>query len=250
MKWDADLYDRKHDFVSKYGEELIALLDPKSGEEILDLGCGTGDLAELIRERGSKVTGIDSSTDMIETAKQKYPLIDFYVRSATDFSFDKKFDAVFSNAALHWITEKEKAVQQIYNCLKPHGKLVAEFGGKGNVAMILNALTNALRKNGFTENAKIETWYFPSLSEYASLLEKNGFRVIFASHFDRDTLLKDHSGIKNWLRMFAFSYLQGIGEKETEIILDEVEQQLQSTNFHDGKWYADYKRLRIVAVKM
>jgi trans-aconitate 2-methyltransferase len=250
MKWDANLYDRKHDFVSKYGEELIALLDPKSGEEILDLGCGTGDLAELIRKKGAKVTGIDSSAEMIKTAKQKYPLIDFFVRSATDFSFDKKFDAVFSNAALHWITEKEKAVQQIYNCLKPHGKLVAEFGGKGNVAMIVNALQNALTNNGFTQNAKIEAWYFPSLSEYAALLEQNGFRVIFASHFDRETLLKDEAGIKNWLRMFAVSYLQGIGDPETATILDEAEQQLKSTNFRDGKWYADYKRLRIVAVKI
>jgi trans-aconitate methyltransferase len=250
MKWDSNLYDKKHDFVSKYGEELIALLDPKYDEEILDVGCGTGDLAELIREKGAKVTGIDSSVNMIETAKQKYPFIDFYVKSATDFSFDKKFDAVFSNAALHWILEKEKAVQQIYNCLQPNGRLVAEMGGKGNVANIINALTKTLNKNGFIQNAKIERWYFPSLSEYASLLEQNGFRVIFASHFDRETLLKDQSGIKNWLRMFALSYLQGIGEKDTETILDQVEQQLRDTNFRDGNWYADYKRLRIVALKM
>jgi trans-aconitate methyltransferase len=116
--------------------------------------------------------------------------------------------------------------------------------------MIVNALQNALTNNGFTQNAKIEAWYFPSLSEYASLLEQNGFRVIFASHFDRETLLKDEAGIKNWLRMFAVSYLQGIGDPETATILDEAEQQLKSTNFRDGKWYADYKRLRIVAVKI
>lgn len=249
MKWDSNLYDRKHDFVSKYGEELIGLLDPKDGEEILDLGCGTGDLAELIREKGPHVTGIDSSATMIEAARQKYPLIDFQVKSATDFSFDKKFDAVFSNAALHWILEKEKAVNQIYNSLKPNGRLVAEMGGKGNVAHIIEALKKALIKNGFTDQSKIQTWYFPSLSEYTSLLEKNNFRVIFATHFDRETLLKDENGIKNWLRMFARSYLEGISDKNVDTILEEVEQQLKTSNYRDGRWYADYKRLRIVALK-
>lgn len=249
MKWDSKLYDNQHDFVSKYGEEVIELLDPKNGEEILDLGCGTGDLAEMIAEKGAKVTGIDNSADMIETAKKKYPSIDFQVKSATDFSFDKQFDAVFSNAALHWVLEKEKAVKQIYNCLKTKGRFVAEMGGKGNVAHIINALKDALIKNGFPENSKIENWYFPSLSEYAALLERNGFRVVFASHFDRETLLKDENGIKNWLRMFASSYLKSVGEKKVDTILEEVEKQLKSTNFHDGKWYADYKRLRIVALK-
>lgn len=249
MKWDNNLYDQKHDFVSKYGEDVIGLLNPKNGEEILDLGCGTGDLAELIREKGSKVTGIDSSAEMIEAAQQKYPLIEFQVQSATGFLFDKKFDAVFSNAALHWVLEKEKAVQQIYNCLKTGGRFVAEMGGKGNVTNIVTALKNALNKNDYPEKSKIETWYFPSLSEYSSLLEQNGFRVVFATHFDRETLLKDDNGIKNWLQMFGRSYLEGLSDKNVETILEEVEQQLRATNYRDGKWYADYKRLRIVALK-
>ena len=249
MKWDSNLYDKKHDFVSKYGEDVIGLLDPKNGEEILDLGCGTGDLSELIREKGATVTGIDSSKEMIEAAKQKYPLIDFQVKSATDFSFDKKFDAVFSNAALHWILEKEKAVKQINTCLKPNGRFVAEMGGRENVANIINALKKSLINHGFTDSSQKKMWYFPSLSEYASLLEGNSFRVIFATHFDRETLLKDDNGIKNWLQMFARSYLEGLPEDKVENILEEVEQQLKSTNYRDGKWYADYKRLRIVALK-
>jgi trans-aconitate methyltransferase len=249
MKWDSTLYDTNHDFVSKYGEDLVRLLDPKIGEEILDLGCGTGDLAERIRQNGGKVTGIDNSSEMIAAAKQKYPLIDFQVQSAIHFSFDKKFDAVFSNAALHWIFEKEEVIKQIYNCLKPNGRMVAEMGGKGNVANIIHALKNALHKNGFTEKAKIQTWYFPSLSEYASLLEQNGFRVIFATHFDRETLLKEETGLKNWLRMFATSYLEGIENQAIESILEAAEQQLRKTNYRDGKWYADYKRLRFIALK-
>jgi trans-aconitate methyltransferase len=249
MKWDSNLYDSKHDFVSKYGEDVIGLLDPKAGEEILDVGCGTGDLSEMIRERGAKVTGIDNSDEMIETARQKYPLVDFKIESATDFSFDKKFDAVFSNAALHWILEKEKAVRQIYNCLKPGGRFAAELGGKGNVANIINSLKDALTRHGFAGNAQKQTWYFPSLSEYATLLEESGFRVIFATHFDRETELKDDAGIKNWIRMFGRSFLEGLPEDKIENILQDVEQQLKATNFRDGKWYADYKRLRILALK-
>lgn len=249
MKWDTNLYDQKHDFVSKYGEELIELLNPKKGEEILDIGCGTGDLAELIRQKGAVVTGIDNSVEMIEVAKRKYPAINFQAQSITTLHLDKKFDAAFSNAALHWVLEKEKAVKQIYNSLKPNGRLVAEFGGKGNVANIINALKTALNKNGFTENSKKETWYFPPLSEYASLLEQNNFRVIYATHFDRETLLKDEHAIKNWLKMFARSYLEGISDKNVEIILEDVEKQLKPSNYRDGKWYADYKRLRIVALK-
>ncbi len=249
MKWDNNLYDEKHGFVSKYGEEVTGLLNPKNGEEILDLGCGTGGLAELIRLKGAQVTGIDNSPEMIEAAKQKYPLIDFQLQPATGFTFDKKFDAVFSNAVLHWVLEKEKAVKQIYDCLKTNGRFVAEMGGKGNVAHIVNALKNALNKNGFSGISKKEIWYFPSLSEYASLLEQNGFRVIFATHFDRETLLKDENGIKDWLRMFARSYLEGVSDKEIEAVLEDAGQQLRTTNYRDGKWYADYKRLRIVALK-
>jgi len=249
MKWDSGLYDHKHDFVSKYGEDLIEILNPKPGEEILDLGCGTGDLAEKINAKGAHVTGIDSSIEMIEAARQKYPSIDFEIQSATSFSFDKKFDAVFSNAALHWIPEKEKVVKQVYECLKPGGRFVAELGGKGNVGKIIDALKGALARHGFIKQSQIQTWYFPSLSEYASLLEANDFRVTSASHFDRETELKDSHGIINWLRMFGRSYLEDIPDREVSQILEEVEQQLRSSNFRDGKWFADYKRLRIIALK-
>ena len=113
MEWNTNLYDQKHDFVSRYGEDVIKLLDPKSGEEILDVGCGTGDLAGIIGKTGANVTGIDSSEEMIIKAREKYPNIGFMIKSADNFSFDKKFDAVFSNATLHWVLEKEKAI----NCM-------------------------------------------------------------------------------------------------------------------------------------
>src|SRR5690349_1218807 len=133
MKWNTDLYDNNHAFVSRYGEDVIALLNPQAGERILDLGCGTGDLAEIIRQKGAAVTGLDSSPEMVATAAGKYPHIRFDVTSATDFSYEEKFDAIFSNATLHWVLECQKAIACIYNNLKPNGgRFVAEFGGKGN----------------------------------------------------------------------------------------------------------------------
>jgi trans-aconitate methyltransferase len=250
MKWNSDLYDDKHNFVSKYGEDLVQLLAPKEGERILDLGCGTGDLTDVIKKQGADVIGLDSSKEMIATARKKYPGIQFDQGTAEDFNYGLSFDAIFSNATLHWVLEIEKAVGCMHRALKKGGRLVAEFGGKGNVAAIENALRNALEKNGCSSKANKQVWYFPSLSQYASLLEQNGFRVVFASHFDRPTLLKDDNGIRNWIQMFGQAYLQDIAGDILETILNDVEARIRPTNFLDGKWYADYVRLRIVALKL
>lgn len=249
MKWNTPLYDNNHDFVSKYGEDVIKLLAPEEGELILDLGCGTGDLAALINQAGARVIGLDNSAEMIHAARQKYPHIQFDIKPADDFAYETKFDAVFSNATLHWVLEYEKAVRCIYNALRPGGRFVAEFGGKGNVANIVTALQQSLNKRGYAEIAAKPVWYFPSLSAYAQLLEQNGFRVVFAAHFDRDTQLKDDKGIRNWLQMFGQSYLQNINSGVIEAIMADVEEQIRETNFKDGSWYADYVRLRVMALK-
>lgn len=249
MKWNSSLYDGKHDFVSKYGEDLVELLAPKEGELILDLGCGTGDLTFLVSEKGAGVIGLDSSAEMIETARNKYPTIQFDKASADDFHYDEKFDAVFSNATLHWVLTYKEAVQCIYRSLKPNGRFVAEFGGKGNVSRIVTALKKALEKYGHAAVARKQVWYFPSLSEYAAVLEQAGFRVVLAAHFDRPTLLKDEDGIRNWLRMFGWSYLRDLDEETLESVLSTVEEEIRPSNFRDGKWYADYVRLRIIAIK-
>ncbi|WP_026462517.1 class I SAM-dependent methyltransferase [Adhaeribacter aquaticus] len=250
MKWNTNLYDNKHEFVSQYGQDVVELLSPKEGELILDLGCGTGDLAAVIRDRKATVIGIDSSPDMIETASKKYPDIQFEVKSATDFTYEQKFDAIFSNATLHWVLDYKKAIACIYDNLKENGgRFVAEFGGKGNVASIIDALKSTLRNKGYISNAEKTVWYFPSLPAYTSLLEEAGFRVTFAAHFDRPTLLQDGHGLKNWLRMFATSYLAGLSNDVVETVLQDVEDQLRETNLKDGAWYADYVRLRVVASK-
>ncbi len=250
IKWDASLYDDKHSFVFKYGEDLIDMLVPKAGERILDLGCGTGYLTNVIASSGATVIGIDNSHEMVAKASKEYPELEFRVQSATEFHFDESFDAIFSNATLHWVLEKEKAIDCMYDNLKRTGRLVLEMGGKGNVAGIIAALKSSLQKRGLVESAAKELWYFPSISEYTALLEKRGFRVIYATHFDRETELKDNSnGIKDWIKMFGSAFLKGIDDTVVNEILDEVQETLKPTHFRNGKWYADYKRLRVMAIK-
>ncbi|MEO7313112.1 MAG: methyltransferase domain-containing protein [Chitinophagaceae bacterium] len=248
--WNAGLYDDKHAFVFKYGEDLVNVLNPLPGERVLDLGCGTGYLTQAIADRGAIVTGIDNSVDMILKAKATFPELEFKVQSATDFYYDEPFDAVFSNAVLHWVLDKEEAIDCIYANLKRSGRLVLEMGGKTNVQNIITTLEEVLIKHGYAENAQQNPWYFPSVSEYTALLEKRGFRVTYAAHYNRDTELNDNeNGIKDWIRMFGSSFLNGIPDDTVDGLLDEVQDQLRSTNFRYNKWYADYKRLRIIAIK-
>lgn len=248
--WNANLYDNKHSFVSMYGEDLVELLNPQRGEKILDVGCGTGYLANVISERGAAVIGIDSSKEMIAKAKSEFPGIDFRVLSATDFHFDHLFDAVFSNAALHWVLEKQKPINCICENLKPGGRLVMEMGGKGNVENIINAVKQTLTQYGYTNAAEKTTWYFPSLSEYTSLLEDTGLKVTYAAHYDRETKLQDNAnGIKDWLKMFGSSFFKGIDANIINDILNKVQDILKPVLFKNGNWYADYKRLRVTAIK-
>src|ERR1700761_325323 len=247
MKWNAELYDDKHSFVFEYGGNVLELLEVKRGERVLDLGCGTGHLTQQIHERGGVVTGIDSSPDMIWRAKETYQDVDFEVADATDFHFDKPFDAVFSNATLHWIKDADTAIKCIYDSLKPGGRFVAEMGGKGNVKHLVAATAVILKNHGINLPASANPWYFPSLSEYTGKLEAQGFRVTFAAHFDRDTLLQDgRQGVVKWLKMFAPVYFEGIAAAEQEQILNEITDILEPDYNKNGEWYADYKRLRFI----
>ncbi|MBW8683963.1 methyltransferase domain-containing protein [Chitinophaga rhizophila] len=248
MSWNADLYREKHAFVFDYGNSLIEWLQPAAGETILDLGCGTGELTAQIAEKGAKVTGIDSAASMIESAQQHFPGVDFRVADATAFSLEEKFDAVFSNATLHWVRQQEKALDRIYNHLKPGGRFVLEMGGKGNVDDITGALEKAMQNRGYQYKP---FWYFPSVGEYTSLLEEYGFRVNQVHYFDRDTELADpENGIVQWLQMFGSHFLEQVPEEDRQPILQEAQESLRATNFRDGKWYTKYVRLRVKAEKL
>lgn len=250
-QWNANLYDNKHNYVFKYGEDVVRLLAPQNGERILDLGCGTGYLTHLIAKTGPRITGIDNSPAMIERAQAMYPDLDFRLMSATDLHFDTPFDAVFSNATLHWVLDKECAVEQVAQVLKPGGRFVLEMGAKGNVEEIVVATRKVLTRHGYYGNAAIQLWYFPSLSEYTTLLEKKGFRVRFAAHFDRLTELKDtENGIREFVRMFGNAFFNDIPEREIDKVLTEIQDLVRPTNYRNGSWYGNYKRLRIAATKL
>jgi len=250
MKWNADLYDQKHAFVYQYGESVLELLDVKPGERILDLGCGTGYLTQQIADLGAEVVGIDYSPEMIQKAKETYPDVSFSVADASKFSFTEPFDAIFSNAALHWVQDHDAMMRCVYNSLKPGGRFVAEMGGKGNVQQLIAATKQVLLKYGYSKQAEIMLWRFPSLGEYTSELESHGFRVTFAAHFDRPTALQDgDEGVAKWIAMFGSQYFEGVPSGQKQLMLKEITELLRPDYFKDGIWYSDYKRLRFIALK-
>jgi len=250
MKWNADLYDDKHSFVFQYGENVLALLDAKPGEHVLDVGCGTAHLTNELREQGVIVKGVDASPEMIAKAKELFPALDVEVKDATNLGFTEAFEAVFSNATLHWIKAADAAIASIAQSLKPGGRFVAEMGGKGNMKHMIAVTRAVMQAYGFDLPESSIPWYFPSTAEYAAKLEAEGFRVTFMAHFDRPTLLQDgKQGVVKWLKMFGASFFGNVPADKLEIILEEIAGRLEHYYEKDGEWYADYVRLRFVAVK-
>ncbi|MCE9598713.1 MAG: methyltransferase domain-containing protein [Spirochaetia bacterium] len=247
--WNSSLYDSSHNFVSKLGAPLLSLLAPGGTESILDLGCGTGDLTFEIATKAKRVIGVDQSLAMIEAAKRKYPQIEFSCVDALDLDFEASLDAVFSNAVLHWIQDQKKLSNILFRALKPGGRLVVEFGGKGNNQSTLDALRSVLRENRYFENANIDFWFYPSIGEYASILEESGFLVSRCEHFDRPTRLSGVDGMKDWFRMFGENFFVNIPEAEKERMLDQIQDRLRPQQYCEDAWFADYKRIRVVASK-
>ena len=242
-QWNVDLYEDKHSYVWQYGENLLDMLDPKSEETILDLGCGTGQLTAQIAESGAVVIGLDSAESAISQCRKNYPQIEFIVANGADFSLETSFDAVFSNAALHWIKPPAAAIDCIYRVLKPAGRFVAEFGGKDNIKQIIKAIDTTLAE------PEDSLWYFPSIGEYSSLLEKAGFKVNYAVLFDRPTKLEGENGLVNWLEMFANDRFKNLSPITKKAALDRIESLLHPHLYREGNWWADYCRIRIVAIK-
>jgi trans-aconitate 2-methyltransferase len=250
-EWNPNLYDAKHDFVWKYGAEIISLLAPQAGERILDVGCGTGHLTAQIADSGARVTGVDRSAEMVKAARIAYPHLKFEVVDARELQFEGEFDAVFSNAALHWILEPEIVIQNIARALRPGGRFVAEFGGKGNIRKMRIAFDRTLSELHPVAPGEINPWFYPSVSEYSALLEKNRFEVRFITLFDRPTPLADgEAGMRNWITMFCSNFLEKLTAEERERLFQRVEELLRPELFRDGQWLADYRRLRFVAHKI
>jgi SAM-dependent methyltransferase len=248
--WDAASYQDKHSFVWRYGASLVELLAAQPGERILDLGCGTGQLTAEIARCGAQVVGLDKSADMLAEARKNFPELTFVLGDVARFdfsqaSFARPFDAVFSNAALHWIKDADGAVVTIKRALRPGGRFVAEFGGRGNIASIQAALRTVLGPRADEQSP----WYYPSIGEYASILERHGLEVRNASLFDRPTPLEGENGMDHWLRMFAPTYLRQFSPERADDIVRQIIQLLRPMLYRDGIWTVDYRRLRIAALR-
>jgi trans-aconitate methyltransferase len=231
--WDAERYQSRHAYIWQFGEALIELLAPRPGERIVDLGCGPGHLTAKIAESGAEVIGVDASAKMIAQALENFPSLDFRLGDATDFKISAPVDAVFSNAMLHWVQDQKAAIECIWRALKPGGRLVAEMGGKGNVETIVRA-AKAMNPAG------VNPWFYPSVAEYAALLEAQGFEVRLAMLFDRPTKIESETGMEDWLVTFGSSLTRDPRA---------LAERLRPEMFRDAAWWIDHRRLRIVAVK-
>jgi trans-aconitate methyltransferase len=243
--WDAEQYEGKHSFVWRLGARVVELLAPQPGERILDLGCGTGQLTAEIAKKCAHAVGLDNSANMIGQARQNYPGLTFVLGDAANFHFEEPFDAVFSNAVLHWVKNADAAADSIAQALRPGGRFVAEFGGHGNTRSILDALRAVL---GTEADARCP-WYYPSIGEYASALEPHGLEVRQAELFDRPTPLEGETGMEDWLRMFCGSFFKGMSADEVTAKVRELVGLLRPERYSDGVWSVDYRRLRVLAVK-
>lgn len=245
--WQSDRYEEHHDYVYRYGSDVIELLQPAQGERVLDLGCGTGHLTKQISESGATAVGIDASPEMVERARSEYPELTFRIEDATRMEFRREFDAVFSNATLHWIDRQDELLDGVKRALRPGGRFVAELGGKGNVATVIDALTEELGKRGYSDSNPM---YFPSLGEYTSRVEDHGLEVRFARLFDRPTELGGgRDGLRSFFRMFGDRFLGDLDEDEWNEVVGTVEDELRPELFGDGSWTVGFRRLRFRAVR-
>ena len=245
QEWNAEQYAKNARFVSDLGQAVLDLLNPQPGERILDLGCGDGALTERLVAAGANVVGVDSSADMVRAAKDRG--LDARVVDGYTLEFDSEFDAVFSNAAMHWMKrDPDAVVAGAYRALKPGGRFVAEMGGHGCVAAITVALCATLQEGGLSNPADLIPWYFPTPDEYQARLEAAGFAIEHIALIPRPTPLP--TGMRGWLDTFAIPFTTTLPEYKRGEFLDEVTEKLRPVLCDsNGRWTADYMRLRFLA---
>jgi trans-aconitate methyltransferase len=245
--WNPTLYDDRAAFVSELASDLVAWLRPRADERILDLGCGTGTLTAQIAREGALVTGIDRSRQMIEGAREKYVDLRFEVEDGQDLTYLEKFDAVFSNAALHWMPRAEDVVRGVERALVPGGRFVAEFGGAGCVRTVVDAVEHILHEWQI-DPAPYTSWFFPSPGRYAGLLESNGLVVRELRYFERPTPVAGADGLATWLALFQADLVKALGDRWPDFCR-KASERCHSALFRDGQWWLDYVRLRVLATK-
>jgi trans-aconitate methyltransferase len=242
--WSAARYAASAHFVPAFGAPVVELLDPRPGERILDLGCGDGTLTAKIAAAGAHVVAIDAAPDMIAAAKAKG--LDARVVPGQSLAFEREFDAVFSNAALHWMHPPETVIAGVARALKPGSRFVAEMGGHNNTAAIQTAFRAVLGKRGI-EALSQSPWYFPSAAAYGAKLEAAGFRVEDIAIIPRPTPLE--AGFGPWLDTFADDFFAPLAPADRAVARQEVIDLLEPIlKDETGLWIADYVRLRFKAV--
>jgi len=241
--WTASGYHQNARFVSDLGSEILTWLTPGEAERILDLGCGDGVHALEIAQTGAQVVGVDVSQDMLARARERG--VDAREMDGHALTFEREFNAVFSNAALHWMARPEQVIAGVGRALKPGGRFVAEFGGHGNIAAIITAL-RAIAKIRGADPALAGPWFFPTAEDYAKLLEEGGFEVVRIELVPRPTPLP--TGLAGWLETFGKIFLDQF-DAETRALVVAGAEELLAPSLCDssGTWWADYVRLRVLA---
>jgi SAM-dependent methyltransferase len=245
QSWSAKPYAETAGFVPALGAPVLELLAPSPGERILDLGCGDGVLTEKIIEAGATVVAVDAAPDMVAAARARG--IDARVINGHDLPFETEFDAVFSNAALHWMRNQDAVLAGVHRALKPAGRFVGEMGGHNNTAAILVALSAVLARRGLDAH-RLSPWYFPAANAYRAQLEAAGFTAEEIAIVPRPTTLS--TDIEEWLDTFAEDFLGAIAEPDRSRARAEVADLLRPILMDETEtWIADYVRLRFRAVR-
>ena len=244
--WSAARYAEAASFVPALGAPVLELLAPKPGEHILDLGCGDGALTEKIAAAGATVVAVDAAPDMVAAARRRG--LDARIVPGQELGFSEEFDAVFSNAALHWMQPPEQVLAEVFRTLKPGGRFVAEMGGHNNTAAIIVALSAVLGRRGLDAH-RLSPWYFPSAEAYREKLEAAGFVISEIGIAARPTPLP--TGLEAWLDVFAEDFFGALPLGDRAAARSEVVELLRPVLMDErGTWIADYVRLRFRAVRL
>lgn len=244
QEWNADRYAHNAHFVPALGQPVLDLLKPRAGERILDVGCGDGILTEKLAAVGATVVGVDASADMVAAARRRG--LDARVMDGFGLGFNDEFDAVFSNAALHWMkAEPDAVIAGVRRALKAAGRFVAEMGGHGCVAAITVALLAVLQRRGIDTQAIIP-WYFPTVDDYRARLERGGFVVDYIELIPRPTPLP--TAMAGWMETFVEPFFRRLPSEQRAAARDEAVELLRPVLCDEqGRWTADYIRLRFAA---
>lgn len=260
FKWNPDEYASSSSAQLKWAKELMVKFNLKGNENILDIGCGDGKItAEISRHNSNgRVVGIDSSKEMIDYALSKYPKfvfpnLKFYNMDARSFVLEEKFDLVFSNATLHWLSDHLSVLNCISSVMKQNGRLIISCGGKGNADEAIKIVNQLMKTNRWKKYFKdfVFGYYFYGPEEYPQWLEQAGLKKIRVELIPKDMIHKGKDGLMGWIRTTWLPYTHKIPENLREEFISEIAEEYirQYPIDKNGKLHVAMVRLEVEAVK-